>query len=70
MVEARNRSAFPVRARDRKVDIVNGVLAEEIHALNMKYTSQTRLLVGVAKVELPDGTIEGRRCDVYQYDDC
>jgi hypothetical protein len=54
----------------KKVDIVNGVLAEEKHALNMKYTSQTRLLVGVAKVELPDGTVEGRRCDVYQYDDC
>ena len=61
----KNQIRIP-RARDGKVDIVNGALAEEIHDLNMKYTSQTRLLVGVAKVELPDGTIEGRRCDVYQ----
>ena len=66
---AKNQIRIP-RARDGKVDIVHGDLAEEIHTLNIKYTSQTRLLVGVAKVELPDGTIEGRRCVVYQYDDC
>ena len=59
-----------LRDRDEKVDLVNGKLANEEFALKTKYTKQTRLLVGVAKVELPDGTIVGRRCEAYQYDDC
>ena len=58
------------RARDGKIDLENGELSEEKFKVNCKYTNQTRLLVGVAKVELPNATIEGRRCEVYQYDDC
>ena len=35
--------------------------------LKAKYTKETRLLVGVAAVKNADGTIEGKRCETWDY---
>ena len=44
-----------------------GEYGPESVCLNMKYTNEIRLCVGVAKVELDSGQIIGRRAKTYSY---
>ena len=44
-----------------------GTLREPRSVMKTKYTKEARLSLGCAKVMLPDGSVEGRRCDPFMY---
>ena len=45
----------------------NGKLSPRRYELHCKYQDSSRFAFGVAAVELPDGTIAGRRCNIITY---
>ena len=63
-------SKFQVRfPRDEKgrLDPNGKQLGERQYDLNIKYSEESRLSLGVAQIELPDGSRVGRRCQAYDY---
>ena len=61
---------FP-RNEEGKVDVKRGVYDTDNQPkrASFKYEQEGRLCLGVAKVESKDGTITGKRCQVFYYID-
>jgi hypothetical protein len=58
---------FP-RDENGNVDVENGKYSDNTEkVMQAKYTDEVRLCLGVATVRLPDGSREGRRCDLIDY---
>ena len=58
---------FP-RNKDGDVDVKNGTYSDKLECkMRVKYSEEIRICLGVAIVELHDGTREGRRCKMIDY---
>ena len=61
---------FP-RNEEDKVDVKRGVYEtnNQPKKATFKYEQEGQFCLGVAKVEMKDGTITGKRCPVFDYND-